>query len=77
MKKVNIIICVLLVVIICLQVYLISEVKSLDQDVSIGHGAIVQRIDAMRNTMYDVRDRIDAITSDIQELENRLDDELK
>ena len=77
MKKVNIIICVLLVVIICLQVYLISEVKSLDQDVYIGHGAIVQRIDAMTSTMYDVRDRIDAITSDIQELENGLDDELK
>ena len=77
MKKVNIIICVLLVVIICLQVYLISEVKSLDQDVYIGHGAIVQRIDAMTSTMYDVRDRIDAITSDIQELENGFDDELK
>ena len=77
MKKVNIIICVLLVVIICLQVYLISEVKSLDQDVSIGHGTIVQRIDAMTSTMYDVRNRIDAITSDIQELENGLDDELK
>ena len=67
----------MLVVIICLQVYLISEVKSLDQDVYIGHGAIVQRIDAMTSTMYDVRDRIDAITSDIQELENGFDDELK